>query len=176
MMRTVMLVILSCLLPFAVRAQPIEFKGVRLGASTAQVAAAMGSIAKSWNCAPEPDRPARVGCVFEGFTYAGVEAMQSYAYFDGDKLSTLVVHFPAVGFAEALGSLSTKYGKPKRRSASQLQNGFGATFEQLLVTWARGPHLLTLQRFGKDTTASAVVLVTEDALKEQMKTGGKPDI
>lgn len=160
-MRTAVALALSvfCLMSTA---QPIEFKGVPMGAPMDDLRA-MGEW-YSFSCTG--DEKAEQTCFIDGFTYANEKARKAIATFDKNRLLSVIVLLDPDSFDAVADALRSKYGAPRSDRRSQGKNAYGAVFAQRLMLWrtADGGEIVASLRAARADEAT-VHLRSSEAIK-----------
>lgn len=130
-MRQGLLVILV-LAAASARAEPVEFKGVPMGASISELRNGMGEWF-SFSCSG--DEAASQSCLIDGFTYANEKIGKAVAQFEAGRLVSVTIMMEAAPFDAVASALRSKYGSPKVDRKSTGKNAYGAAFAQRELAW-----------------------------------------
>ena len=144
------------------QAQPIEFKGVQMGASVSDLRNGMGDWF-SFSCAG--DEAGAQSCLIDGFTYANEKVVRAVAQFDAGRLASVTVVLEAGPFDAVAAALRSKYGAPKVARKSVGKNAYGAAFPQREIAWyprEGGAIWASLQ--AQKVNEATVVLMSPEAL------------
>lgn len=96
-------------------------------------------------------------------TLAGKPVREWKFEFRNDMLERVLVIMRSDDFADLVAALSVKHGAPAAATKSELQNAFGAKFDQHTIVWRSDGHKLYAFRFLGSRDTSALVLTSEEA-------------
>lgn len=162
----------------------IEFKGVPLGVSQAQLREKM-PLFECWGpliCSAAWDTAADKRCgrivprmdkaseettlqcrkqVLDELSYGPIVPNRFTALFLEDKLGRVRIDLDSVDFGRLRAAMVEKFGQPTSDARSTVQNRVGASFDNESVRWRIGDgEILLEQRFG--SIDNSVVLITAD--------------
>lgn len=100
-------------------------------------------------------------CKFKEPSIAGEYALYQNVVFDQQGLKRFYLSFDSQSFEALASGLVQAYGEPCENETSELQNAFGATFEQIKLTWCFDSARLLLERYAEKITESSLFLNTD---------------
>lgn len=181
---------------FAIAALPsfaLDLKGLEPDMPLAEAARIIDNPEFIGKCSPSPNHPSRLSCYYAS-RYAG-KTMPRVAMFDtlaarpvetwmvvhnGDKLDSILVYMKSMNYDHVIAALTEKWGMPTKVEQSEIQNRMGAKFDQSLVEWAQGEHLLRVRKRASKVDEMSLLLTSKRAAqeaelesKDQAKKAGK---
>lgn len=178
-------------------AQPLEYKGLRLGAEAATLDPWLGVVGMKCepagglcralpveDCANLPRHVANRAALFgecmaamgKKLTFAGVRTSAPYVSVAAGAVESVTTSFQSDDFAEMLAAVVVKYGEPSASTSPKWQNKAGATFDNRVLVWRRADGLITMTLRGAErdrSTLSMVAAGTEEARESAQKTAAK---
>ena len=102
-------------------------------------------------------------CNFSAFDGTSMRSF-TLRFVDG-KVAGIVYRFPRAEFPAMAQAITNKYGqKAASPKVNKLENGFGATFDSVEITWANSLSEITVDERNPDESYQSVVAVTDTAL------------
>jgi hypothetical protein len=165
-MRTFFAVAVSFALQTAAHAQPapLEFKGLRLGAKTDEIAA----LAR-YTCQPLRGVLSDDQCVLrrgEKETVAGTTARDIRLFILGGELHGVSIKINAAAYPRVRDAMRERYGEASGRRTEPLQTGVGRLVENEISTWRFGEHMIELEKYYGDVETSEVFFRTQHSQQE----------
>lgn len=182
--RAAVALLFALAVPRANAADPLEFKGLRIGSTSEELRAkypelhcndpkqkAMaekGHFRDWWErkqteadlfCATViGDRNPRT----ELSDIAGYKAQSFDFNFLGDRLERASASLPSFAFDDLVAALSAKYGPPDKQEVEELQNRAGAKFANKIYYWRRGAATIRVSKYSGDLDTSSYSLTSDD--------------
>lgn len=156
------------LMTWVAQAQPLEFKGLPFGASSAEFAAAHPGFDcyKQRRCTQVGPRRVSAPTYFEPLTYAGETVSMIDADFGDDKLDRIGVMFNPRSYEPIGAALESKYGKPSKVIESEFRTKGGLVAVQQEKTWDLGDGAtITLRRYAGSITDGSLNMYTASYLE-----------
>lgn len=155
------LILLAVTFAISAQAQTIDFRGVPMGASEAQLKEAIPFLEceEMKSNTVLADRTCRAwfrdGNGPDSAKFAGANADYSAFFYDG-KLGRLSATFDKSKYEGALAALTEKMGKPTKVEAKEFQTGMGLKGSGAVVTWDRPDSMVEISQFARDIKTSRV--------------------
>ena len=142
----------------AQHAERLELKSIRLGISEQEFRAEypdVGCHTTGYPASLEADRRCAVFAVSADrhslktnslLDIVGYQADIFSAHFIADKLVLASAYLTNDAYEATVGALRVKYGKEAFRRAETMQNAFGATYRNEIITWPRGQQLIEVRK------------------------------
>jgi len=138
---------------------PLEFKGLRLGATFEQVSATKDLYLSS--CVDKQDQAGAKSCVLN-VEYA-VELKSPLITFVDEKFSGVVGRFDTDNYTKLVEALSVKFGPPDKTDTQSYQNGFGAKFVGRMVLWDRDGTMLHVAEYSNNRDTGFFVFTPSES-------------
>lgn len=158
----------------ALAASAAEFKGLPMGASYADVEARFG---KQERC-PAAAAKGNFTCYMrvDGVTYANERLSGLSIKFRRGRMAAVNLSFSPSSFYSIVSALKEKYGSG-HEATEQVQNEFGATFQQVRMNWELGDGATIRAVRYLDVETGYVAITSAEELRDQqeaIKAEGKP--
>lgn len=162
--------------------EPIGFKSVKLGASLADFRSAFPDFDcrqnnvclfdRELHCLRKIAGPVEGAACATRNTWAGVNVLQVFAWFEAGALRRVSVTFKPQDFEQIVAAATERWGRPKHESTEEIQNRMGARFENRFARWEQGGVGLAVRRYGSRVDAgSALIISTADVIEAQKRRG-----
>ena len=155
----------------------LELKGARLGLSMSDIKGDFAISCSKDKCTDYyfPKIGGSLSVIPDKRTFAGAPITRYSFEFYEDRLVEMHVCVEPDYFQLILMALQEKYGDPQVKEKDVLQNGYGATFNNLKGTWkAKDGSTMRLERFYPNMESSCVILKDNVALNKKPATGKNP--
>lgn len=96
-------------------------------------------------------------CELKDTEVAGVMALDTFVTFENRKWRGLVIDYHPNMFDQVVTGLTSAYGEPCRTDRQELQNAFGATFQDESYQWCFKGGDLTIRRYADKIDLSQLV-------------------
>lgn len=168
------LLLLVLLSTQAIASEPFEIKGVKLGATEAEVLEKNPDIKRCENAAKAGARSAladRECSIWRNLhkddvaVFAGFPASISFKLIN-EQVGYVSVHLDSVHFNEVVAALKSKYGEPSSNKTEVVTNRMGAKFENNIVEWRQGASVIRAYKIASRINNSSVMLFTESYFKD----------
>ncbi len=171
-MRNVLAVLLV-VAAMSVKAQPVEFKGVPMGASVDEVRVSVLD-ANAYAC--KGDEAGSQTCAISGITYANQKIEWALARFNKGRLVSVTIALQAPQFEPVVAALRDKYGPPKIDRKSSGRNAYNASFPQRELGWfpRDGGSILATSQTEKVNEATILLMSAESAALNAEEAAKRP--
>lgn len=142
-------------------AQGIDFKGVQIGASEAEVLYRLPTA----SCKPSGSAIAERVCSTFTDSFGGARATFLF-FIDGGKTSGMMVSVDEKEFDNIVRALVAKYGAATDTQAPIVENRMGAKFTNDTFTWMRGEDVLTARRFATTLSRSSFSVTNRKSIEQ----------